>query len=78
MKCRYLRPDYIDDLDTVFEKQREILKYKLETNNNSVLRDLAITDFLMSILAETNKLTSFNYKLELEDKPWRSQLCFNK
>jgi hypothetical protein len=68
MKCRYLRPKYIDELNDIIEKQVKILKYKLDSNNNSVLRDVAITDFLVEILAETNKVTPFNYRLEMEDK----------
>ena len=65
--CRYARPKYIDELYTVIQKQCENLKVKLDSNNNSVLRDLAITEFLIGILSETNKITPFKYVLKMED-----------
>jgi len=45
------------------------LQRKLSMSSNIVSQELALTDFLLSMIACTNKITnSFNYGLGMEDK----------
>ncbi len=44
----------------------KVLENKLSAIKEPVSRDLAITDFLKSILQETNQVTAFDYSLQMD------------
>jgi hypothetical protein len=59
----------IYDLESQIKKQIEILVYKLGKESNPILVEIAVTDFLVTVIREINKIiTSFEYRLEMEDK----------
>jgi hypothetical protein len=66
-----LRPifkrEHINQLESDIKKQTDILIYKLKNETNSILVDCAVTDYLLSVIRLTNKITSFKYWLDLED-----------
>jgi len=53
------------DIITFIKKQTEILESKLSTCGPAT--DCAITDFYISLINETNKITPFNYRLIMEE-----------
>ncbi len=53
------------DIITFIKKQTEILESKL--SSCGPVTDCALTDFYISLINETNKVTPFNYRLIMED-----------
>jgi hypothetical protein len=60
--------EHINELECNIKKQTDILVYNLKNEGNSILVDCAVTEFLLNVLRQTNKVTSFQYWLDLEDK----------
>ncbi len=63
-----------NNLIAQIRQQTEILANNIPANN-LIGRDSAITEFLISVLAETNQVTSFNFELQMVDNDGGSKKC---
>lgn len=67
-ELRLKQKDANKKLIDCIRKQTDLLEVKLDNTENDVVRDCAITDFVNPLIRRLNNTTTFNLRLEIDDK----------